>query len=99
MMVSGELWKRSLLEIKDFKRAEKMLVKIRGIGPWTANYVLIRCLRYPNAFPIDDVGLINAIKEVTDMERKTTKEEIIEHALRWKRWESYATFYLWRLLY
>lgn len=42
----------------NFKDAEKFLLKIRGIGPWTANYVLMRCLRFQTAFPIDDVGLI-----------------------------------------
>ncbi len=59
----------------------------------------MRCLRYPDAFPIDDAGLINAIKLVTEMERKPTKEEIRELTSEWKNWESYATFYLWRMLY
>ena len=83
----------------DFKEAEKMLVKIRGIGPWTANYVLMRCLRFPNAFPIADVGLHNAIKHLTGTEEKPTIEEIWKLAAPWTGWESYATFYLWRFLY
>ena len=40
---------------------------------WTANYVLMRCLRFPSAFPIDDVGLHNAIKFITGSENKPTK--------------------------
>lgn len=98
-MVVGNLSKSLLIETKDFKEAEKMLVSIRGIGPWTANYVLMRCLRFPNAFPVADVGLHNAIKHLTEAEVKPTKEEILRMAVPWKGWESYATFYLWRFLY
>ncbi|MCP6682286.1 DNA-3-methyladenine glycosylase family protein [Bacillus nakamurai] len=99
LMADGELSKDLLMNMKDFKRAEKSLIKIRGIGPWTANYVLMRCLRFPNAFPIDDIGLINSIKTLAGMDRKPTKEEITKYAAPWRNWESYATFYLWRVLY
>jgi DNA-3-methyladenine glycosylase II len=99
LMVEEKLTKEKLLNLSNHKDAEKMLVKIRGIGPWTANYVLMRCLRYPSAFPIDDVGLHNAIKHRLGKELKPTKEEIIKLAVNWTNWESYATFYLWRYLY
>jgi DNA-3-methyladenine glycosylase II len=99
LMASGALSKEKLMGMTTFKEVEKSLIKIRGIGPWTANYVLMRCLRFPTAFPIDDVGLINAIKAITAMDRKPTKEEILELSIPWKNWEAYATFYLWRVLY
>ncbi|WP_057913129.1 DNA-3-methyladenine glycosylase family protein [Peribacillus muralis] len=99
LMAKGELTKEKLLQANDVKTAEKMLTTIRGIGPWTANYVLMRCLRFPAAFPIDDVGLHNAIKLVLEMEGKPTKGEILNWSKAWSNWESYATFYLWRLLY
>jgi len=98
LMASGELSREKLKEM-DFKDAEKSLIKIRGVGPWTANYVLMRCLRFQTAFPIDDVGLINSIKVLQNMNRKPTKDEILELSMPWKNWESYATFYLWRVLY
>lgn len=75
------------------------LVNIRGVGPWTANYVLMRCLRIPSAFPIDDVGLHNVIRLLTGSENKPTKEEIRQFSSTWTNWESYAIFYLWRILY
>lgn len=96
---TGLLTKEMLLETNDVKKAEKILTKIRGIGPWTANYVLMRCLRFPSAFPIDDVGLHNAIKLVTGSEQKPMKEEILKLSQPWRGWEAYATFYLWRFLY
>lgn len=99
LISEGTLTKIQLLQANDHKKAEKMLVNIRGIGPWTANYVLMRCLRYPSAFPIDDVGLHNAIKHITGSERKPTKAEILQFSTTWTNWESYATFYLWRFLY
>ena len=99
LITESKLSKESLLQIQDVKQAEKQLTSIRGIGPWTAHYVLMRCLRFPSAFPIDDVGLHNAIKFITGSEKKPTKNEIKEFASNWTNWESYATFYLWRVLY
>jgi DNA-3-methyladenine glycosylase II len=99
LMAEGKLSKDMLREAANIKEAEKMLVNIRGIGPWTANYVLMRCLRLPSAFPIDDVGLHNAIKLLMGKEKKPNKEELMKFAVNWTNWESYATFYLWRFLY
>ncbi|MCH4568079.1 DNA-3-methyladenine glycosylase [Bacillus sp. ES1-5] len=99
LITEGKLSKESLLQIQDVQQAEKQLTAIHGIGPWTANYVLMRCLRFPSAFPIDDVGLHNAIKYITGSESKPTKQEIKDFAANWTNWESYATFYLWRVLY
>jgi DNA-3-methyladenine glycosylase II len=98
LMASGELSREKLMKM-NFKDAERNLIIIRGIGPWTANYVLMRCLRFQTAFPIDDVGLINSIKILLNMNRKPTKDEILEISVPWKDWESYATFYIWRVLY
>lgn len=99
LIANGELSKEDLLKEADVKAAEKRLTRIRGIGPWTAHYVLMRCLRFPNAFPIDDVGLHNAIKVITGSERKPAREEILTYSAAWKNWEAYAVFYLWRVLY
>ncbi|CRK82373.1 DNA-3-methyladenine glycosylase family protein [Neobacillus massiliamazoniensis] len=99
LMVEGKLTKEMLMATGDLKSAEKMLIKIRGIGPWTANYVLMRCLRFPSAFPIDDVGLHNAIKHLLGRDTKPSKEEILYLSANWSGWEAYATFYLWRFLY
>ncbi|RKN77091.1 Ada metal-binding domain-containing protein [Paenibacillus ginsengarvi] len=99
LIAEGKLTKTQLLGAGSAKAAEKTLTQIRGIGPWTAHYVLMRCLRFPSAFPIDDVGLHNAIKHVLSMDRKPMKAEILELSAGWTNWESYATFYLWRFLY
>lgn len=99
LIAEGHLTKEQLLNAGSLKLAEKRLVSIRGIGPWTAHYVLMRCLRMQDAFPIDDVGLHNAIRHVRRMDRKPTKQEIMELSAPWSGWRAYATFYLWRYLY
>lgn len=97
-MESGSL-SREVLQNAAYEDAEKQLTSIRGIGSWTANYVLMRCLRFPMAIPIADVGLHNALKFAMNVESKPSIEQIKEIFSKWNGWESYATFYLWRLLY
>ena len=98
LMVSGELSKDGLVALNDWKKAEKVLVSIRGIGPWAAHYVLMRCLRFTNAYPVADIGLKNAVRARLAMDRKPTNDELFTLAEGWKGWESYATFYLWQSL-
>jgi DNA-3-methyladenine glycosylase II len=98
-MTDGRLSKEGLLQAEDYRLAEKELVKIRGIGPWTANYVLMRCLRDPSAFPVADVGLQNAVQRLLELDRKPTIAELYDLSGDWKEWAAYVTFYLWRVLY
>ncbi|OCT11495.1 DNA-3-methyladenine glycosylase [Paenibacillus pectinilyticus] len=99
LMTQGELSKKGLLATGDFAAMEQELLRIRGIGPWTANYVLMRCLRNPAAFPLADVGLHNALKHVLGLDAKPSLAQIRQLAEGWQGWEAYATFYLWRVLY
>ncbi|WP_221566797.1 DNA-3-methyladenine glycosylase 2 [Alkalihalobacillus sp. TS-13] len=96
LIANGHLDKQSLLE--DFQQAEKTLLAIRGIGPWSAHYVMMRCLRDRSAFPIGDAGLQNALKKRLGRQTKPAPEEIRELFSRWENWEAYAVFYLWRSL-
>lgn len=74
----------------------EQLVAMPGIGPWTAQYVLMRGLSIPDAFPIDDLGLINAL-EALEGERYKGKR-LMERAEAWRPWRSYATLHLWTSL-
>lgn len=94
-MASGQLQKERLLQEPDMERT---LLEIRGIGAWSANYVMMKCLHSQSAFPLADVGLHNALKAQLGMDRKPTLEEISELAKNWEGWQAYATFYLWRSL-
>lgn len=95
----GQLTKEALVQTKNYLKVKSMLMEQRGIGAWTADYVMMKCLHHPTAFPVTDVGLHNALKLQLGLERKPTIEEIHYLSANWKGYEAYATFYLWRSLY
>ncbi len=74
---------------------EKQLCKIKGIGPWTANYLAMRGLSMPDAFPAADLGLIKALStpEIT-----IKPKQILQRAENWRPWRAYAAIYLWHSL-
>ncbi len=94
-IVSGELDLVALSKEAD-EDVMKRLVKIRGIGPWTAESFLMFGLGRPNLFPKADMGIQNALKILHNMDRKPTKEEMSEWATEWEPYLSYASLYLWR---
>jgi DNA-3-methyladenine glycosylase II len=95
-IVNGNLLKKTM--ITDLQKAEQQLLAIRGVGPWTAHYAMMRCFRNPSAFPIGDVGLHNALKHLLLRDEKPKLDEIKKIFMPWKNWEAYAVFYLWRSL-
>lgn len=95
--VDGTVSKEKLTGVPLLAAKEK-LMKIKGIGNWTANYALMKTFRYPDAFPLEDAGLSNALRHFLQLDRKPTLDEIREVFLKYKGWEAYATLYLWRSL-
>lgn len=89
--------KEKLSELS-FEEAKTELMKIKGIGNWTANYALMKTFRYPNAFPLEDAGIHNAIKNLKHMKKKPSIEQVKRIFKRYKGWEAYATLYLWKSL-
>jgi len=78
--------------------AKEKLMKIKGIGNWTANYALMKTFRFPDAFPLEDAGLGNALRSLLHLHGKPTLDEVREVFRPYKGWEAYATLYLWRAL-
>lgn len=78
--------------------AKEELMKIKGIGNWTANYALMKTFRYPDAFPLEDAGIHNAIKNLKRMKTKPTLDQVRRVFKKYKGWEAYATLYLWKSL-
>ena len=93
----GSITKGELLVTPPEKVAPE-LMKLKGIGMWSAQYVMMKCLRVTTAFPAQDVGLQNAIKDVTDSPHKPSISQMEEFNNSWHPWQSYATFYLWHSL-
>jgi DNA-3-methyladenine glycosylase II len=84
------------LEKKSDEEILKELVKLRGIGPWTAENYLMFALGRMNLFPKTDIGIQNALKKLYSMDRKPTLAEIDEMSEAWNPYLSYASLYLWR---
>ncbi|MEL6674489.1 MAG: DNA-3-methyladenine glycosylase 2 [Bacteroidota bacterium] len=97
-MVSGRLSLAELQAQGDLKAKSAYLTQFKGIGPWTAHYALMRCLREADAYPIADAGLHQAVRRWAKLDRKPTYPELESLAEGWKGWRGYATFYLWRSL-
>jgi AraC family transcriptional regulator, regulatory protein of adaptative response / DNA-3-methyladenine glycosylase II len=75
---------------------EEAVVKLRalpGIGEWTAQYIAMRELREPDAFPAADVGLLRAMADVHG--RRPSPLELLAHSERWRPWRAYAALHLW----
>jgi AraC family transcriptional regulator of adaptative response / DNA-3-methyladenine glycosylase II len=67
------------------------LCDLPGVGPWTANYIAMRALGDPDAFPASDLGLLKA-------SGATSARRLEELAEAWRPWRSYAALYLWESL-
>ena len=74
------------------------LIKIKGIGRWTAEMFLIFYLLRPNVFPCTDIGLIKAISINYKLKYPLKDSEIKKFKKKWAPWSTVATWYLWRSL-
>jgi AraC family transcriptional regulator, regulatory protein of adaptative response / DNA-3-methyladenine glycosylase II len=67
------------------------LVTLPGIGPWTAHYIAMRALRWPDAFPKEDIAVRNNLGDVSAKQAE-------EMSQAWRPWRSYAVMHIWRNL-
>jgi DNA-3-methyladenine glycosylase II len=93
----GQLNKSELLKL-DKAAQMKQLTVIKGIGPWTANYVSMKCLRDMTCIAYGDTGLSSSLHTHFATDKKPSYEVIDEIFKDYKGWESYLNFYLWRSL-
>jgi AraC family transcriptional regulator of adaptative response / DNA-3-methyladenine glycosylase II len=73
--------------------AVRRLRSIRGVGEWTAQYIALRQLREPDAFPAADVGLARAMASREGRQRSSN--ELLHRASAWRPWRAYAAQHLW----
>jgi len=81
-----------LRESQNLDDAVARLCALPGIGEWTAQYIAMRALREPDAFPAGDLGLLRAA--ATDG-RRPTPQALRAAAEPWRPWRSYAAVHLW----
>ncbi len=81
-----------LEESGSLEESIKKLSELPGIGLWTAQYIAMRALREPDAFPASDLGLLRAMLPENG---KLTPAQLEKRAESWRPWRSYAALYLW----
>ncbi|MGE0311300.1 MAG: DNA-3-methyladenine glycosylase [Lautropia sp.] len=74
------------------------LVAVRGIGRWTAEMFLIFNLMRPDVFPLDDIGLLNAMAKHFNGGGRLDRRAAMERSEAWAPWRTAACWYLWRSL-
>jgi AraC family transcriptional regulator of adaptative response / DNA-3-methyladenine glycosylase II len=77
----------------DLDAAVARLRSLPGIGEWTAQYIAMRGLREPDAFPAADIGLLRALADENG--RRPSPEELLARAENWRPWRAYAALHLW----
>ncbi len=89
--------------IIDLQRYETMpddavrreLIQLKGIGHWTIDIYLLHALGRTDIFPIGDIALVNAMKDVKGLDKHTSKETLVQLAEPWRPYRSLATMMLW----
>jgi len=91
-------WQHIAALLAPKSRAEPLiesLCALPGIGPWTAHYIAMRALGWPDAFPPNDVAVLRAMRERF---QTSTQREADARAQTWQPWRSYAVLRLWNSL-
>lgn len=87
-LASGEI---ILTQRANPEKEMQKLLRLPGFGPWTVQYIAMRALAWPDAFPYTDYGVKKALEGLSP-------KEIIQMAENWRPWRSYATIALWNSL-
>ena len=91
--LGGNPWSRM-----DDEQVIDTLIRIKGIGRWTAEMFLIFHLLRPDVLPVADIGIQKAIARHYNGGERLPPEEMIAIAEPWRPWRSVASWYLWRSL-
>jgi AraC family transcriptional regulator of adaptative response / DNA-3-methyladenine glycosylase II len=82
----------------DRDATRERLLALPGIGPWTAEYVAMRVLGDPDAFPATDLGVRKAVERLGMRSAPALGPTVAALAERWRPWRAYAVQHLWASL-
>ncbi|MCH2177178.1 MAG: DNA-3-methyladenine glycosylase [Mariniblastus sp.] len=94
---SGQLKLNALSRKKDSAVVQE-LVQVNGIGVWTAQMFLMFSLARLDVFPVDDLGIRNAIRKSFRPKHQWTRTEMLKLADSWRPYTTVASWYLWQSL-
>lgn len=87
--------RETLLQLDDVD-VVRTLTAVRGVGPWTAQMVLMFNLGRPDVWPSADLGVQEGYRLVSGAEERPTARELATEGERYRPWRSVAAWYLWR---
>ena len=83
--------KLDLMPNADIEATLENLRSLPGVGEWTAQYIAMRALAWPDAFPHTDLGVMKALGE-------TSARRVLAAGEAWRPWRAYAVMHLWQSL-
>ena len=87
----------NLKKLDSFEDAviRQQLKTIKGIGDWTVDVYLLFVLQRTDVFPLGDLAMVNALKEIKQLSKETSREKLMSLSEPWKPYRSIATMLLW----
>lgn len=93
-ILSGEFSFRRVAGMDD-EAAIAEMIKLRGVGRWTAEVYLLFALRRPDIWPVDDLGIVIGMQGLKGLKERPGKKAMIEYGEAWRPWRSVAARMLW----
>ncbi|MEP7286891.1 MAG: Ada metal-binding domain-containing protein [Chloroflexota bacterium] len=97
LISSGDLSLANLAEAPA-SQVEQQLLAIRGLGPWSAHYIMLRALGFADCVPLGDAGLVNALRKFYDLDHRPDSTETAALMELFAPYRSLATYHLWLTL-
>ena len=97
----AEAINNEILDLKSLNKlsdddVKEMLIRIKGIGPWTADIYLLMALRRADIWPSGDIALASSMKKIKRLRTLPTNEKQIKIAKKWRPYRSAAARMLWQ---
>jgi DNA-3-methyladenine glycosylase II len=95
--IHGEQLQLELLQELGDEEIINQLTAIKGIGRWTAEMCLIFTYGRPDVLPVDDLGLLEAVRVAYGLLERPKRKEMLAHGEMWRPYRTFATWYMWAL--
>lgn len=93
-LIEGRINLPALEKMND-DAARNEMMKIKGVGLWTANIYLLMALRRPDVWPTGDLALAIAAQKVKRLRRRPTQDQLITMSEAWRPWRAVAARVMW----
>ena len=99
----SEKWQDGTMNLTDIdsmtdEEISSELIKVKGIGQWTADMFLMFTLGRPDVFPFGDLGIQKGFMVLTNMNRLPVQKEMERKTKKWQPYRTVAAWYLWKLV-